>query len=288
MTYQVDVVGGFRADLGESPTWDAAHGCVWWVDAAAGALNRLDLASGSITTRGLGCRLAGLALAPEHVFVMAESRILAVPREAQPIGGADGDGVVQWHETSKALHDCGVAADGSIWVGTLSPQPDRMLGGMLRLDQGEVEGVRLLDGYGMPNGIAWTADGALTYIVDTARRVIFRSRFEGTEEVERAVWVGDLEDSGLPDGVAIDRDDGVWVAYWGTGCVVRYDRSGAVSRVIDVPARYATSCCFGGPDLAQLFITSARHGSTCEDGLDGALFVVDVEVPGLPVPLGVA
>jgi sugar lactone lactonase YvrE len=67
------------------------------------------------------------------------------------------------------------------------------------------------------------------------------------------------EGYGRPDGMAIDVEGMLWVAVWGSGEVSRWDpRSGEMLQTISVPATNVTACAFGGPDLDQLYITTAR------------------------------
>lgn len=275
----VDVLCRQRAGLGESPVWDARHQQLWWVDALVGRLHRRDHATGTVTSVGLGRRLGGLALAEDDLVAMADRDVVAVPRDPEVAAA-----VRLLHRADAGLHDCGVAPDGAVWVGTLSPDPQQARGGMLRVDADGVTSLDLVAGYRMPNGISWTSDGAVVHVVDSLRHEVLRSRFTDGREVERERWVVGGKADGLPDGVCADRDGGLWVAYWGTGRVVRYDRDGRLERLVEVPARYATSCCFGGPDLRHLFVTSARHDAGPEETEAGALFVVETHVEGLPVP----
>jgi len=275
----IEVVADIRADLGESPVWDERYGQLWWVDALAGRLYRRDVATGAIVRLELSHRLGGLALGEVDLVAMLDTEVIAVPRD--PTVEAVPRRVFR---TGAPLHDCGVAPDGAIWVGTLSPDQERAEGGLLRLGKAGAVPQGLVDGYRMPNGISWTADGGSVHVVDSLRHAIFRSRFADGREVAREPWVIGAEADGLPDGVCADLEGGLWVAYWGTGRVVRYDTAGRPTCVIEVPARYTTSCCFGGPGLRQLFITSARYDSGAEETEAGALFVAEVDVPGLPVP----
>jgi sugar lactone lactonase YvrE len=276
---RIEVVGEVRAGLGESPVWDERHQQLWWVDALVGHLHRWDANTGATTRVEFGCRLGGLALADRELVVMADSDVVVVSRDPEePIEPRT------LHRTEAGLHDCGVAPDGTIWVGTLSPDPDGTDGGMLRVGAAEITPIRLVEGYRMPNGISWTADGSAVHIVDSLRHRIYRSRFVGGREVEREPWVVAEESDGLPDGVCADQDDGLWVAYWGSGHVVRYDAAGRRTHAVQTPARYTTSCCFGGPGLRHLFITSARHDAVSAETEAGALFVVELDIPGLPVP----
>jgi sugar lactone lactonase YvrE len=65
-------------------------------------------------------------------------------------------------------------------------------------------------------------------------------------------------DGAVPDGLAVDAEGHLWVARWGAGCVVRVAPDGSVVDRVDLPVSRVTSCTFGGEDLGDLYITTAR------------------------------
>ena len=93
------------------------------------------------------------------------------------------------------------------------------------------------------------------------------------------------ETCGVPDGLCVDDEGGIWLALWGGSAVHRYMPDGRLDTIVRVPTRHVTSCAFGGPDLATLFITTARRGLTEEDlrrePAAGGIFTVE---PGLTGP----
>jgi sugar lactone lactonase YvrE len=86
----------------------------------------------------------------------------------------------------------------------------------------------------------------------------------------------------VPDGAAMDSEGTLWVALWGGARVIAIDPAGREVASIPVPVRQPSACAFGGPDLRTLFITSAADGDDSPEA--GALFAVDMAVPGAPVP----
>jgi len=78
----------------------------------------------------------------------------------------------------------------------------------------------------------------------------------------------------------------LWNAEYAGGRVVRYRPDGRIDRVIEMPVSQPSCCCFGGRDLDELYITSARQrlspGELEAQPLAGALFVVRPGVKGLP------
>ena len=85
-------------------------------------------------------------------------------------------------------------------------------------------------------------------------------------------------------GPRIDGEGCLWNALFGGGRLLRFDPDGKIGRELQVPATNPTACTFGGPDLATLFITSARFGLTeaqcAADRSEGALFAVETGIAG--------
>ena len=66
------------------------------------------------------------------------------------------------------------------------------------------------------------------------------------------------------------------MALWGAGEVVRVSPAGEVVATVRVPARQTSSVAFGGPDLTDMYITTATENLTAEDlaahPLSGSIF----------------
>jgi sugar lactone lactonase YvrE len=88
-------------------------------------------------------------------------------------------------------------------------------------------------------------------------------------------------DMAVPDGMTIDNDNCIWVAQWGGYGVSRFDPDGTFMEKINVPARNITACTFGGPDLNELYITSAKNGDDSTEH-DGLLYRATVNATGQP------
>ena len=100
---------------------------------------------------------------------------------------------------------------------------------------------------------------------------------------ERRVF-SDEKLPGYCDGSAIDADGYLWNARFAGACLIRFAPDGRVDRRLELPVTNPTCCCFGGPDLRTLYVTSARFG-LCPEQLarnpaEGALLAVDVGVAG--------
>jgi sugar lactone lactonase YvrE len=91
---------------------------------------------------------------------------------------------------------------------------------------------------------------------------------------------------GLPDGMTIDEEGCIWLAFWGAASLRRFDPNGRVMAIVDLPVSQVTSCVFGGENLDDLYVTSARGGLSPEQLREqphaGGLFRLRPGVRGLP------
>jgi sugar lactone lactonase YvrE len=152
---------------------------------------------------------------------------------------------------------------------------------------GEPEPV--LRGLTISNGLGWSPDGSTMYLIDSPTQRIDRFDFEPVrgELANRrefaAIEVGD----GLPDGLTVDADGGVWVALFGGAEVRRYDPAGRLDLRLPLPTSNCTCPALGGAGLTDLFVTTAKHkleaAELAAQPLAGNLFRARSPHPGLPL-----
>lgn len=178
-------------------------------------------------------------------------------------------------------------AAGRLWIGTMHVDA-KLHEGALYCYDGELK--KVLDNTSVSNGICWTKDSEKMYYIDSFDYNVRAYDFDvvsGNISNERIVT--QMTESGhLPDGMTIDTEGMLWVAIWGGGCVNRYDASSGdlIGKVI-VDAPNVTACAFGGDNMQQLFITTARAGldqrQLEQNPLSGSLFITDTGVEGAGV-----
>jgi sugar lactone lactonase YvrE len=143
---------------------------------------------------------------------------------------------------------------------------------------------RVIDGLTISNGIDWSPDGTHVYYNDTAtfRTDIFDyDRDAGL--TNRRPFVDYIPEDLRPDGLTVDADDGVWVAFANGGAVRRYTAAGVLDGIVELPVTKVTACTFGGPQLDQLFITTSQEGlAPGNDPAAGSLFRAEAGVRGMP------
>jgi D-xylonolactonase len=117
------------------------------------------------------------------------------------------------------------------------------------------------DGVELANGMGFTRDGRTLYFADSALRRIYSYRVnERSGQLSRKKILAQLErEDGLPDGLTVDGDDHIWCAFWYGGKVLRFDPDGKIQRIIEVPAIQTSSVALGGPDIDEMFITTAAE-----------------------------
>jgi sugar lactone lactonase YvrE len=141
----------------------------------------------------------------------------------------------------------------------------------------------MLDELWCANGLAWSSDHSVMFFTDSATGVIDRFSFDhGTGTIsDREQFARIDRGDAVPDGICADMDGGLWVALWDGGCVQRFDADGELSEQVDLSVPRVTSCCFGGPGLTDLYITTAQTSG--HPGPGGAVFRLEPGVAGVPV-----
>jgi sugar lactone lactonase YvrE len=160
------------------------------------------------------------------------------------------------------FNDGAVDPGGRFWAGTMNTaNPDAPQNGLYRID--EAGGcVHVFSGITISNGIDWTPDGRIMYYTDTERGTITAYDFDARTGslAEARVFARIDEAEGAPDGLCVDAEGHVWSAIWGGSKVIRFAPNGERSAEYALPATQVTSCAFGGRDLSELYVTTARSG----------------------------
>ena len=146
----------------------------------------------------------------------------------------------------------------------------------------------MLEDVTLSNGIGWSPDGGTMYYIDSMAYRVDAFDFDlATGAIsERRPLIVIERGAGIPDGLAVDDEGGIWVALWGRAAIRRYEPEGELERVLEVPTDNVTACCFGGDDGRSLYVTTASVELPAErrsaQPLAGSVFVTDAGVSGPP------
>jgi sugar lactone lactonase YvrE len=277
-----------HAQLAEGPVWLASANELVWVNCAAAEVHWLDHATGKDRVLNVGAQV-GVAL-PDS----ASGLMLALPEGIARLaaGSTVPEYIVRFgHESDMCLNDGACDRQGRLWVGSISYDEAPERGSLYRVDP-DLQFERVLDRLWISNGIDWSLDNTLMYYVDSPTKRVDVLDYDiatGAATNRRPFHTFADDDPGIPDGLCVDAEGGLWVAMWGGSRVVGLAPDGTVHTQVDVASSQVTSCAFGGPDLKTLFITSATFDLAPEvleqEPHAGGLFAADVGVAGrLPTP----
>lgn len=181
-------------------------------------------------------------------------------------------------------NDAKVAPDGHLFLGNMPYEwaENQSACGLYRLDKSGDKLTKVQDGIWLSNGLAWSKDGKTMYYIDTLAKSIDTFDYADGEISNRRVrWQITDDSQGLPDGMCIDAEDGIWVAFWNGSCLRRFDRDFNITDVIQMPVPMVTSAAFVGPNFEEMVITSA-HDGVADSGADwGKTFICRPKVPGV-------
>jgi sugar lactone lactonase YvrE len=277
---KAELVQDVRAEIGEGPIWDDRTGRLHWVDICAGLVHRFSPSDGSDLVLDTGQPVGSLGLGAMGGLVLA----LRDGFGLLPAGAERAARVIEVEKdlTANRMNDGRCDAAGRFWAGTMSATMDHVVGAgsLYRLEKSgdDLKPVRIFGGLTVANGIDWSPGGRLMYYIDSPTQRVDVFDFDpdpGTVSGRRP-FVQIPSSDGLPDGMVVDAEGGVWVALFRAGRLRRYSPSGAIKQEVEVPVALVTSATFGGPDLGDLYITTARHRLKPEERLGqphaGSLF----------------
>ena len=281
----VQCVWAANAILGEGPVWDAAAQCLYWIDIKRPAMYRFEPGRGQTGVWPLPKPVGCITPAADGRFVLADENGFAwldagrgeLTRIADP----------EAERPENRFNDGKVDRAGRFWAGTLYEHAIREAGSLYRLDC-DLTVTKWVSGLGCPNGIGWSPDNRTLYFTDSVARSIWAYEYDfATGDLGARRDFAKLDPSdGVPDGLTVDREGGVWSCVWDGWRIIRYTPDGAIEREIRMPVQRPTSCMFGGAGLDTLYVTSASIGLQGA-ALAGGLFAVYTGVRGLAeVPFG--
>ena len=188
------------------------------------------------------------------------------------------------------FNDGKVDPEGRLWAGTMGMNEAPNVGSLYRLNR-NLCADKLFDQVSISNGMAWTSDHKTFYYIDSpTRRVdVFDCDMAGGSVSNRRTAFELPSGMGYPDGMCIDNEGMLWVALWQGWGVARFEPGGALLTKVEVPVECVTSCCFGGENWDELYITTSSRDldrtGRVEQPLAGGVFRCKPGVSGPPTNL---
>lgn len=300
MTMQAELLLDARNGVGESPVWDSARQCLWWVDIPGKALwcwnSRTGQARHWPTPEQTGCiaLAAGNDALPHGQWIAAmESGIARLTPQADGTLDCAWITRIDHPQAGMRFNDGRCDRQGRLRAGSMVADMSLAApaGGLYALDGPALR--RLETGFITPNGMAFSPDGRTMYLSDSHPNVQTVWAFDydiGTGTPLHRRLLIDFEPlPGRPDGAAVDADGCYWICGNDAGLVHRFTPDGRLDRSLPVPVKKPAMCAFGGAGLDTLFVTSIRPGGDLSDQpLAGGVFALRPGVRGLDEPRCIA
>lgn len=274
----IQAIGKRHSLWGEGPIW--WNDSLYYVDIEGKAIVRLNPDTGEEITWEFSERIGCIAPCNNGQLLYAGDNGISIfdthTKKSAPITDPEP------HLPDNRFNDGKCDPYGRFWAGTISLKkvqgsaslyclsPDRNL-------------EKKLEGLTNSNGLAWSQDKQRFFHIDTPSRSIQAYAYNGdTGGISQGSTLVDTKALGFdssPDGMTIDREDNLWVAFCHGGCVASFNsKSGTLLQTIKIPAIETTACTFGGTAFDRLFVTTGIKKDTPENDA-GKIFVID----GLPI-----
>ena len=276
---EISVVGGYRSKWGEGPVW--WQGALYYVDIEGHCVVRFDPGSGEEKILEVGERVGlvvprrggGLVIAGDSGFhLLDEDGSQKAITDPEP------------EKTDNRFNDGKCSPEGRLFAGTISLVKKEGDASLYELNP-KLEVQEVFGGVTNSNGIAWSPDGSRVYYIDTPKREIWGFDYDADtgKWSNRSTVVDTKHIDSSPDGMVMDAEGKVWVAFCHGGCVARFDvETGEELQRVEIPCVETTACTWGGENLDELYITTGIHKSIVEEDA-GRLFVVKgLGIKGLP------
>jgi len=268
-----------EAEVGEGPFWSAADRSITWVDISQGQVRVSAIDSQTTVvhtlpmTVGAAVPIRGsddfaVAVADGFGYLRAGTLELTEPFLLDP---------------QLRMNDGKCDSRGRMWAGSTALDFESGRGALHVWDGSAVRSAAA--GFSLPNGIGWSPDDSVMYLVDSTEHRLLSAPFDAIKGDVGSFETLAVVAEGLPDGLAVAADGSIWVAIWGASTVQRFSAQGTLLQSVRVPVSQPSSCAFG--DDGELFVTSARAGLTptelANQPLAGSILQWSTDVSGVPV-----
>lgn len=270
--------------LGEGPVWNEEKQSLFWVDIEGKILHELKWPENELQTWPMPQVVGMVALENRNnVIVALQDGLARFNTESLELN---------WlvHLEKEIKHnrpnDGKCDAKGRLWLGTMNLNCRDATGSLYCIDK-NFSPEKKLSPLTISNGMAWSADNKRFYFIDSSTYRVDSYLFDletGHIEFEKTIIIIP-ETMGMPDGMCIDEEGMLWIAHWDGFAVRRWNPgNGDLLQTIELPVPQVTSCCFGGKNSDELFITTAKTGLSDEQLKQypgsGNLFTIKLSVKG--------
>jgi len=282
---ELEIAVDIQATLGEGPCWHNEK--LYWIDIVEGNVHVHNPANNENKVYEVGEMIGTIAPRESGGLLLSLPSSFAFLDEET--GTIDKFCPIEEDKPENRFNDGKCSPEGRFWCGSMEHAEINKKGTLYVLNADHSFSAKR-DGILVSNGLAWTADGKTMYYTDSGTKRVDAYDYNvdngDITNLRTVIQLG--EDDGFPDGMTIDKEGMIWLAQWGAFCVCRYNpKTGERLQKIDLPAAHTSACTFGGPNMDELYITTARSRIS-EEELNGpqkkagSLFKIKTNTEGIP------
>lgn len=275
---EVETVLSHTCMLGEGPVWYQTKGAILWVDILAGEIHQFFTKQKTHRVFKTGQFVGAVApMRSDSIIAALRNGFYQIDLDNQTM-----DLICDPEENipDNRFNDGKCDPAGRFFAGTMSVKNVSHAGNLYSLET-NYSVRKKINGVTCSNGMAWSPDHRVFYYIDTGEQQVAAYDYDvtyGSISNKRFI-ISIPADEGYPDGMTIDSDGMLWIALWNGWKVNRYDPvNGKLLDQIHLPVSLVSSCTFGGENLTDLYITSAKTGLSeaelSKQPLAGSLFVI--------------
>ena len=283
---KAELVYDAKAILGEGPVWDPRSNSLLWMDIEKGELHFLNTSTLQDEFVGFGKRIS--AVVPTYnegeLIVALEDGIALYNKNRYP--PVNYIALPESHLPDNRFNDGKCDPMGRFWVGSMDMKGRMDRAALYCVDRNLTIEKRISD-ISTSNGLAWNRELNTMYHIDSPTYSVMAFDYNPEDAtIKNSRPVIDVpKNHGSPDGMCIDEEGMLWIAHWDGFNVSRWNpEDGKLILKIALPVPKPTSCTFGGKDLKQLYVTSARSELSREIinkyPTSGGIFVIETKVKG--------
>jgi sugar lactone lactonase YvrE len=276
--------------LAETPIWDRRNNCLYWTDMFEGEIFEYHPASGAERKWSTGKRIGSAVPSedPGVLFAALEDGMYRLDKES---GVLSLIACPEPGNEKNCYNDTRIDSEGRIYTSSLAKSyttphyTPEQTGAFYQIERdGTVK--KLLDGVNQLNCMVWNLDNTKMWVADTYNKRLLEWDYDPARGAGGCRTALDFNGKqGTPDGMSVDIEGNLYICHW-SGTISVWDKNLRWKADIPFPVEQVCACGFGGGDMRDFYVTTARYGYTQEQLADrrgaGGIFMARSPIAGLP------